>query len=155
MGTQPDQRAYHRFGSQVLTCAGLALFSLAVPGFLRLRGSQPDQMKSAWPRPATKTANPASASLQTARNLGKAYYEQGKYPEAIAEFKKVSASEDALATDHLALGLALMQANMLDAALGEFTTAKQMDPKLTNIDYALGILYKRELRDTDAELALR
>jgi hypothetical protein len=127
---------------------------MAVPGFVRFRG-QPDQPKSVPTRSRTKAADIASASLQTARNLGKAYYEQGKYPEAIAEFKKVTASGHALATDHLDLGLALMQANMLDAALGELTTAKQMEPKLTNIDYALGILYKRELRDTDAETALQ
>jgi hypothetical protein len=95
------------------------------------------------------------ASLQTLRNIGKAYYEQGKYVESIEEFRKVVASGKALATDHLDLGLALMQGNKLDEALGELTTAKQMDPKLVAADYNLGILYKRELRYPDAEAALK
>jgi tetratricopeptide (TPR) repeat protein len=87
--------------------------------------------------------------------VGKAYYEQGKYVEATGEFQKVIASGRALATDHLNLGLALMQANKLDEALGPLTTAKQMDPKLVAADYNLGILFKRELRYPDAEAALK
>lgn len=102
-----------------------------------------------------RAASNASGVLQTHRNLGKAYYEQGKYPEAVAEFQKVVASGQALATDHLDLGLALMQANRLDAALGELTTARQMDAKLVAADYDLGILFKRELRYPDAEAALK
>jgi Tfp pilus assembly protein PilF len=123
---------------------------------------------AAW---RTVTANPAeppraeaeaqeakklsAAALQTARNIGKAYYEQGKYPESIEHFQKVIASGQALATDYLNLGLALMQANRLDEALGALTTAKQMDPKLVAADYNLGILYKRELRYPDAEASLQ
>ena len=91
-----------------------------------------------------KASKPRSSghgdAIQTARNLGKAYYEQGKYAEAIAEFQKVMASGRAVAADHLDLGMSMIQANNLDAALGELTTAKQMDPKLTAIDYNLGIL---------------
>ena len=95
-----------------------------------------------------------SASLQTLRNIGKAYYEQAKYVEAIEEFKKVIASGQAISTDHLNLSLALRQAGKLDESLGALTTAKQMDPKLVPADYNLGILYKRELRYPDAEAAL-
>jgi hypothetical protein len=104
---------------------------------------------------AKKAVGSPSAELQTLRNVGKAYYEQGKYVEAIGEFQKVIASGQALATDHLNLGLALMQANKLDEALGPLTTAKQMDPKLVAADYNLGILFKRELRYPDAEAALK
>jgi hypothetical protein len=93
--------------------------------------------------------------VQTQRNIGKAYYEQGKYPEAIAAFQKVVASGQSVAMDHLSLGQALMQANRLDEALGELTTAKQMDAKQLAIDYNLGILYKRELRYPDSEAALK
>jgi tetratricopeptide (TPR) repeat protein len=111
------------------------------------------------PRPAPRAAKEGgvgpSASLQTLRNIGKAYYEQGKYVEAIEHFQKVVASGKALATDHLDLGLALMQANKLNEALGELTTAKQMDSSLVGADYNLGILYKRELRYPDAEAALK
>ena len=94
---------------------------------------------------------PSAATLQTWRNLGKAYYEQGKYTEAIPEFQKVVKSGHALATDYLDLGLACTQANNLDQALSALTTAKQMAPKMVAIDYNLGILYKRELHYGPAE----
>jgi Tfp pilus assembly protein PilF len=111
--------------------------------------------RSPVPRAEEETSAAGSATLQSHRNIGRAYYEQGKYAEAVAEFQKVVASGQALATDHLNLGLALMQANKLNEALGEVTTAKQMDPKLMAADYNLGILYKRELRYPDAVAALK
>ena len=97
----------------------------------------------------------STGSLQSYRNVGKAYFEQGKYVEAIEQFQKVVASGKASATDHLSLGMALMQANKLDASLGEMTTARQMDPKLIATRFNLGILYKRELRNPDAEVELK
>jgi tetratricopeptide (TPR) repeat protein len=104
---------------------------------------------------AKKSAALRPAVLQTYRNLGKAYYEQAKYAEALAAFRKVVASGHALATDHLNLGLALIQANQLNEALGALTTARQMDAGLVAADYNLGILYKRELRYPDAEAAFK
>ncbi|HLW80316.1 MAG TPA: FG-GAP-like repeat-containing protein, partial [Terriglobia bacterium] len=137
----------------------LAILAVAASGVcvwrrLMVAEQADSQPKTARKAPAgARRTGPAAGSgaLQTARNLGKAYYEQGKYPEAAAEFQKVIASGHALATDHMDLGMALIQANNLDGALGELTTAKQMDSQLTAIDYELGILYKRELRYPDAE----
>src|SRR5690348_16100625 len=52
----------------------------------------------ATPGKASKPgASGRSDAIQTARNLGKAYYEQGKYPEAIGEFQKVVGSGQAVA----------------------------------------------------------
>jgi len=107
-------------------------------------------------RSAAAQAKPASAAtLQTWRNVGKAYYEQGKYPQAIAEFQKVVKSGHAIATDYMDLGLAYTQANNLNKALAALTTAKQMAPKMVAIDYNLGILYKRELHYGPAEEAFK
>lgn len=106
-------------------------------------------------RPGKQVVTAPPASLQTFRNLGKAYFEQGKYVEAIAQFQKVVASGNSSGADRLNLGMALMEANRLDAALGEMTTARQMDPHLVAVDFNLGILYKRELRNPDAEAALQ
>src|SRR5690242_4602276 len=93
--------------------------------------TKPGAAKSAGTtKPTAKPSSPRSATLQTYRNIGKAYYEQGKYPESIIQFQKVIASGQALATDHMDLALGLMQADKLDESLGEMTTAKQMDPKL-------------------------
>ncbi len=132
------------FMSLVLTLAALSTLAQAPPS---------------GPKPAAhpvKQSIPArSASLQTFRNVGKAYFEQGKYVEAIEQFQKVVASGKASAFDHLNLGMALMQANKLDASLGEMTTARQMAPHLVAADYNLGILYKRELRNPDAEASLK
>ncbi|HEV2349441.1 MAG TPA: FG-GAP-like repeat-containing protein [Terriglobia bacterium] len=104
---------------------------------------------------ALKSSAPGPGAIQTLRNVGKAYYEQGKYPESAAEFQKVIATGKALATDHMDLALGLMQEDKLDEALGEMTTARQMDPKLVAVDYNLGILYKREAHYPDAEAALK
>ncbi len=91
------------------------------------------------------------SALQRARNLGKAYYEQGQYPKAVAQFRQVIANGHALATDYLNLGLGLMQTNHLNQAFDAFTTAHEMAPHLIAVDYNLGILYKRELRYPLAE----
>jgi hypothetical protein len=136
-------------------CMTIALILASCLTAARPRLENPPTGKSAASKAAGKTSLAASAAIQSQRNIGKAYYEQGKYTEAIGEFQKVVASGKALATDHFDLGLALMQANKLDEALGELTTAKQMDPKLVAADYNLGILYKRELRYPDAEAALK
>ena len=124
------------------------------PGSSPARKAAPAAAPSAQ-RAAKKSPASPSASLQSLRNIGKAYYEQAKYVEAIEEFQKVIASGNALATDHLNLGLGLMQANKLDETLGALTTARQMDAKLVAANYNLGILYKRELRYPDAETAFQ
>lgn len=140
--SQPGGRLKARYAFLILLLAVAAF--LGFPAYRRAEAQASRQKRLT-----------AAVALQTHRNIGKAYYEQGKYPEAMGEFRKVVASGHALATDHLNLGLALMQANDLNGALGELTTAKQMDPKLTNADYNLGILYKRELRYPDAEKELK
>ena len=115
---------------------------------------QPAKPKAPANTAAARISNTAS-SLATLRNLGKAYYEQGKYFEAAQQFQKVVATGTAQVLDHMNLGLALMLQNKLDQALGELTTAQQMDPQQIAVDYNLGILYKRELRYPDAEARLK
>jgi tetratricopeptide (TPR) repeat protein len=147
------------FAGSFLAAGALAalLISTAWPTHAISAAGRGESNQSATGLRAANGGMPAAdpASLQTARNLGKAYYEQGKYAEAAAQFRKVVASGRALSTDHLNLGLALMQANKLDEALGELTTAKQMDPQSVAIQYNLGILYKHELRYPDAATELK
>ncbi|MBI3661585.1 MAG: VCBS repeat-containing protein [Acidobacteria bacterium] len=135
--------------------AGLTvLLTLAAGLLLGLRTQEAKQTRPPAARATQKkAATRRPAPLQTHRNLGKAYYEQGQYAEAIGAFQKVIASGHALATDYPNLGLALIQANHLNDALGALTTAKQMDSGLVAADYSLGILYKRELRYPEAEAA--
>lgn len=96
-----------------------------------------------------------SSEIQTLRSVGKAYYEQGKYKEAAEAFQKVVASGHAAALDHLDFAQALIQTNQLNQALEELTTARQMAPQNLAVRYNLGILYKHELRYTDAERELK
>jgi Tfp pilus assembly protein PilF len=105
--------------------------------------------------PANPAANPAAIEIQTGRSLGKAYYEQGEYREAVAQFKNVVASGRAVGLDHLNLAQALIQTGNLNQALEELTTAKQMAPRLLAVDYNLGILYKHELLYPKAEAELK
>jgi Flp pilus assembly protein TadD len=130
-----------------------AIVAAALLPFLvaeRWSGAQPGEALT-----AAQAKAPDAATLQTWRNVGKAYYEQGKYTEAAEQFQKVVKSGHAVATDYLDLGLAYTQANNLNAALAALTTARQMAPKLVAVDYNLGILYKRELHYGPAEEAFK
>ncbi|MGH9453883.1 MAG: FG-GAP-like repeat-containing protein, partial [Terriglobia bacterium] len=127
----------------------------AILALRRLAARAAESGSAVQPQNSGPASTPSAPSLQTLRNLGKAYYEQGKYPEAIQQFQKVVALGHAMALDHLGLGQALLQANRLNEALEELTTAKQMNPHLLAIDYNLGILYKHELRYPDAEAELK
>jgi Tfp pilus assembly protein PilF len=112
---------------------------------------------SGRPNHESRAPNPeATASqLQTYRSLGKAYYEQGEYQQALQQFEKVVGSGRAVAMDHLDFGQALIQANKLNDALEELTTAKQMAPHLLSVDYNLGLVYKHELHYPQAEAELK
>lgn len=116
-------------------------------------GAAAAQPGTAWSMAQAKA--PDAATIQTWRNVGKAYYEQGKYPQAAEEFQKVVKSGHAVATDYLDLGLAYTQANDLNPALSALTTARQMAPTLVAVDYNLGILDKRELHYGPAEEAFK
>ncbi|GMR24044.1 MAG: hypothetical protein BMS9Abin37_2533 [Acidobacteriota bacterium] len=87
-----------------------------------------------------------AASLQKHRNLGKAYYEQGEYALAVEELQKVLDAEGAGGRDYFNAAMAYLQNGEDDPALAAFTTAKQMDPGLVEVDFGLGVLYKRQLR---------
>ena len=150
--------AAQTLGRRVRAGFRLLLIAMALFGVSR-RHSAPGLAAAAANSPtgagAPADASITSAQVQRLRNLGKAYYEQGKYDDAVAQFEKVVGSGKAFPTDHLDLGLALLQDNQLDQALGELTTALQMEPKLLAIHYNLGVLYKRELRYPDAEAEFR
>src|SRR5690349_17749160 len=77
---------------RVIICTALLFATLLVFG-------QKHQGDAKTASRTTKTGT--SSPVQSFRNIGKAYYEQGKYVEAIEQFQKVVASGKAMATDHL------------------------------------------------------
>jgi len=91
-------------------------------------------------------ARPTPESVQAHRNRGKAFYERGEYAQAVEEFLKALEAEKPAARDHFNSGMALLQIGDYDRALGAFNTAKQVDPALIDVDFGLGLLYKRQLR---------
>lgn len=143
-------RAKARWIAGLAIClAVLALALLLVPARKGLKAALPQAAAA-----KAKSGPLTPAAIQTLRSVGKAYYEQGKYKEAAAAFEKVGAAGHAAALDHLDLAQALIQTNQLDQALEELTTARQMAPQNLPVRYNLGILYKHELRYTDAEREL-
>jgi len=86
------------------------------------------------------------SDIQADRNLGKAHYEQGEYDLAASELTRVLASSQAQARDYFNAAMAYLQNGEDDRALAAFTTAQQMDPRRIDVDFGLGVLYKRQLR---------
>jgi Tfp pilus assembly protein PilF len=165
-GCKPAKRAgatFARFLSVLAVLLTLSGSSRAPTRHASGLGNEDPRSRSPESRTPTQDADSltlgaelaATSQLQTYRSLGKAYYEQGEYEQALAQFEKVIASGRAVALDHLDLAQALIQANKLNDALEELTTAKQMAPQLLALDYNLGLLYKHELHYPQAENELK
>ena len=107
---------------KVLLISGAIATATLLP-FLAAERWSSAQPRTAWSMAqpgkglaAAQAKAPGAATLQTWRNVGKAYYEQGKYTESADEFQKVVKSGHAVATDYLDLGLANTQANNWETA---------------------------------------
>ncbi len=85
-------------------------------------------------------------TLQSHRNLGKAYYEQGEYSLAVEELEKVLSLDGARGRDYFNAGMAYLQNQEEERALAAFETARQMEPGLVEVDFGLGVLQKRAQR---------
>jgi tetratricopeptide (TPR) repeat protein len=152
-----------RLGGKTLRLLLLALLSSLITLGSSTRMAQTRVWRAASERGSLSRFSPSGqgadaltgSQLQTYRSLGKAYYEQGEYQQAVEQLQKVVASGHAVALDHLDLAQALIQENKLNGALEELTTAKQMAPHLLAVDYNLGLLYKHELHYPQAEAELK
>lgn len=72
-------------------------------------------------------------------NLGNAYCRQGKLDEGISHFQKAINLTHDYPRAHLNLGHALLEQKRVDEAIDHFRTAKQLDPKLANVDHYIAI----------------
>jgi len=89
-----------------------------------------------------KAAKLNPLDLESAVNLGTAYLEEGKVPEAERVFKWIlSADSDNAAADN-GLGLVAIQKKDPDAARNYFDRAVQLDPDLVEAQMNLGLLYE-------------
>ena len=87
-----------------------------------------------------------SDDLERHKNLGKAYYEQGEYELAVEELVAALDADSSGARDYVNVAMAYLQNGDEDAALAAFETAKQMAPDMIEVDFGLGVLYKRQQR---------
>ncbi|HUU85099.1 MAG TPA: FG-GAP-like repeat-containing protein [Phycisphaerae bacterium] len=96
-----------------------------------------------------------AADLDARRLVGKAYYENDKFAEAAAEFRKCIDLAPDSAVDRFNLGLILMRAQEYDEALRVLAEARQLDPDLLAAHYIEGIIHKRQSRFEPAVESLK
>ena len=96
-----------------------------------------------------------AAELDARRLTGKAYYENDKYTEAAAEFRRCIELAPKSAVDLFNLGLVLMRAQEYDEALAALAQARQRDPNLLAVYYIEGIIHKRQNRFEEAVADLK
>ncbi|HKO01731.1 MAG TPA: hypothetical protein VJ032_08565 [Thermoanaerobaculia bacterium] len=65
-------------------------------------------------------------------NAGTMLSQQGRFPDAVAEFRKAVAAEPNSVDAHVYLALGMLQANMKDEARNEFAAAKTLDAGAAN-----------------------
>jgi tetratricopeptide (TPR) repeat protein len=101
------------------------------------------------PPPPTATPTP-SASDHAAQ--GNAYYDQGQFEEAVAEFEEALQLDPDDAETHYNLGLAYKALGKVDEAIGEYQEAIRLDPDLAEAHNGLGNAYSDQGR-LDAAIA--
>jgi tetratricopeptide (TPR) repeat protein len=88
-------------------------------------------------------------------NLGNTLLQQGRYDEAIEQFRAALAEKPDLAEAHVNWGVALKSQGDLPGAMTEYIQALQIDPDLPDAHYNLGIALAEQGRTDRAVQALR
>lgn len=99
------------------------------------------------PPPPTATPTP-SASDHAAQ--GNAYYDQGQFEEAVAEFEEALQLDPDDAETHYNLGLAYEALGKIDEAIAEYQEAIRLDPDLAEAHNGLGNAYSDQGRLDEA-----
>lgn len=103
---------------------------------------------------AQQTGTQKAAKLDAYRLLGRAYYENDQFAEAIEQFRRCLALAPDSAIDHFNAGLSLLRAKKYEESFRMLDKALQLDPGLLGVHYLRGIAYKREGRYEEAVVAL-
>jgi len=69
---------------------------------------------------------------------------EGRYPDAIEEFKRFLAISPSNPAAHSNLGFAYYMNNNYESAYLEFTKTLEIDPSFSNAHYGLGLVYKKK-----------
>lgn len=94
--------------------------------------------------PTAASDERSAGELDTRRLKGKAYYENDKYTEAAAEFRRCIELAPHSAVDHFNLGLVLMRAREYEEALQALAGAQERDREMLAVHFIRGIIHKRQ-----------
>jgi hypothetical protein len=109
---------------------------------------------SAFSPIAAGAGEPAADEIATHRSIGKALYENDKFPEAAAEFRRCLELASGSTVDRFNLALVLVRAGKSDEALAEIGKVLAADPGFTGALYIQGIVLKRLEKYPEAIVAL-
>ena len=102
---------------------------------------------------AADSTPPPADLLATARNLGKAFYENPTtQKESVEEFRKALALAPDSARERLNYGLALLRAGQMEQGISEILRVQKQDPSIPHTWFNLGIQWKR-MGETEKALA--
>lgn len=86
---------------------------------------------------------------ETHSSLGRIYYAEGKFPEALAAYGK-AVKYDPSAANRYALGQAYLANGQYDDAERQFQLVRNLEPGKPNGDYGMGQVYAKQGRATEA-----
>ncbi len=93
---------------------------------------------------AADSTPPLADRLASARNLGKAFYENPTtQKEAVEEFRKALELAPDSARERLNYGLALLRAGQMEQGIAELQRVQKQDPTIPHTWFNLGIQWKR------------
>lgn len=84
-----------------------------------------------------------AVELDRHRLWGRALYENDRYEEAAAEFRRCLELAPDSATDHFNLALVVMRSRVYEEPLAALDAAERLEPELLAVPYIRGIIHKR------------
>jgi Tfp pilus assembly protein PilF len=99
--------------------------------------------------------DPTNPTPETsARNLGRAYFEEGRYAEALNWFQTSLARNDSYADAYLGVADVLLAMGRVEDAIAQLETALEKLPEVPDLLVSLGVAYYRAGRLGDARTRL-
>jgi len=115
--------------------------SLMALGLLNVIGIECQEEKV---EPAVKAEAPVSGEAQVAFDKGTEYYKQGKYDDAIVEFKNAISVEPNYAKAYCEMGMAYMEKEDFEGSIPNLLKCIEIQYKYPKAHYAIAVAYARQ-----------